>query len=165
MARDRACRNLVERSGVIGNDGEIETVDGMCDAVLYHPAGDGRWAAILFWPDVLGLRPLFHDMGRRLASRGYVVLVHNPFYRWSRAPIVEGAVNLNDLDVRAKVFAFGKLFTVNGIDRNSHSFMAYLDSQPQTNTTVKAGVLGYCMGGRFAFLSAAAVPDRIGAVS
>lgn len=153
------------RSMAVETDVEVETVDGVCDAVLFSPIATGSWPAVLIWSDVLGLRPVFRDMGRRLASRGYVVLVPNPFYRWSRAPVVEGAINLNDLEVRGKMFALAALFTNDGIDRDSRSFFTFLDSQPQTDTARKAGVHGYCMGGQFAFRSAAAVPARIGAVA
>ena len=48
------------------------------------------------WPDILGLRPVFRDMGRRLAASGYTVLVPNPFYRTRRAPIVTGPFDFND---------------------------------------------------------------------
>ena len=36
---------------------------------------------VLVWPDILGLRPAFRRMGKRLAESGYAVLVVNPFYR------------------------------------------------------------------------------------
>jgi carboxymethylenebutenolidase len=116
------------------------------------------------WTDVVGLRPVFREMGRRLAALGYVVLVPNPFYRWTRAPVVEGATNLNDPEVRTKILGLAKLFTPDLIDRDSRSFFAFLDARPEVDKTKKAGVHGYCMGGQFAFRSAASVPDRIGAV-
>jgi carboxymethylenebutenolidase len=52
-----------------------------------------------------------------------------------------------------------------GIDNDSRAFLKFLDAQPQTNRRVKAGVQGYCMGGPLSFRTAAAVPDRIGAVA
>jgi len=42
--------------------------------------------------------------------------------------------------------------------------LAFLDTQPQVDKTKKAGVQGYCMGGPLSFRTAAAVPNRIGAV-
>ncbi len=152
------------QSRVVETDVEVKTDDGTCDAVLYHPAGEGVWPAILMWTDVVGLRPAFRDMGENLASQGYVVLVPNPFYRWSRAPVVPGATGLADPDVRAKLFALAKQFTIDGVQRDSEAFVAFLDTQPQTDKTKRAGVHGYCMGGQFAFRTVAAVPVRIGAV-
>ena len=51
-----------------------------CDAYFVHPSS-GAHAAVLVWPDILGLRPAFRQMGKRLAESGYSVLVVNPFYR------------------------------------------------------------------------------------
>ena len=74
----------------------VPTPDGSADAALFHPAGSGSWPAVLMWPDILGLRPVFREMGRRLAAEGYTVLVPNPFYRTKRAPIVTGSFDFND---------------------------------------------------------------------
>src|SRR3954452_8764623 len=81
---------------VVEKDVIVPTPDGHADAALFHPAGSGSWPAVLMWPDILGLRPVFREMGRRLAAEGYVVLVPNPFYRTKRAPIVTGAFDFND---------------------------------------------------------------------
>ena len=78
-------------ANVIETDVMVPTPDGSADAALFHPAGSGSWPAVLMWPDILGLRPVFREMGRRLAAEGHVVLVPNPFYRTKRAPIVTGA--------------------------------------------------------------------------
>ena len=62
------------QSNVVEKDVAVKTADGTCDAVLFHPAGKGSWPAVLVWPDIMGLRPAFRDIGRRLAGQGYVVL-------------------------------------------------------------------------------------------
>jgi len=54
--------------------------------------------------------------------------------------------------------------TDEGIDHDAQAYLAFLDSQPQTNKNRKAGVQGYCMGGALSFRTAAAVPGRIAAV-
>ena len=43
---------------------------------------------MIVWPDILGLRPAFRQMGKRLAESSYAVLVVNPFYRQKEAPVV-----------------------------------------------------------------------------
>jgi carboxymethylenebutenolidase len=116
------------------------------------------------WPDILGLRPVFREMGKRLASQGYVVLVPNPFYRSKRAPVVEGAFDFSKPEDRAKVMALRQAMTNEGIDKDAIAYLAFLDAQPQTNRKKKAGVQGYCMGGPLSFRTAAAVSNRIGAV-
>src|ERR1051325_5979701 len=76
------------QASVVEKDVDIKTPDGTADAALFYPQGKGKWPAVLIWTDIGGLRPVFRDMGRRLAAQGYVVLVPNPFYRKGRAPAV-----------------------------------------------------------------------------
>ena len=90
-------------ANVIETDVMVPTPDGSADAALFHPAGAGSWPAVLMWPDILGLRPVFREMGRRLAAEGYVVLVPNPFYRVKRAPVVTGPFDFNKPEDRAKL--------------------------------------------------------------
>jgi len=150
---------------VVEKDVTIRTPDGSADAALFHPAGKGPWPAVLVWPDIMGLRPVFRDMGRRLAADGYVVLVPNPFYRSKRAPVVDGAFDFGDAKARQILFGYRQAISDAGIDKDAAAFLAFLDAQPQTAKGKKAGVQGYCMGGPFAFRTAAAVPNRIGAVA
>ena len=66
-----------EAADVKGQDVDIHTPDGTCDAYFAHPSS-GRHPAVLVWPDIFGLRPAFKQMGRRLAASGYAVLTINP---------------------------------------------------------------------------------------
>jgi carboxymethylenebutenolidase len=150
---------------VTEKDVSVPTADGHADAALFYPAARGRWPAVLMWPDVLGLRPVFREMGQRLAAQGYVVLVPNPYYRAKKAPVVEGAFDFNNKDDMARIMAFRKGFTDAMADRDSAAFVTFLDAQPQTDKRRKAGVLGFCMSGPISFRTAAARPDRIGAVA
>src|SRR5205085_11094430 len=77
---------------VTETDVMVPTADGTADAALFHPTGAGSWPAVLMWPDILGLRPVFRDMGRRLAPSGYTVRLPNPFSRGKRAPAVTGSL-------------------------------------------------------------------------
>jgi len=149
---------------VIEKDVTISTGDGTSDAALFYPAGKGSWPAVLVWPDIMGLRPVFRDMGKRLAAMGYVVLVPNPFYRSAKAPVVDGTFDFNNAEARQKLFGYRGAMTDAGIDKDAAAYLAFLDAQPQTNKKKKAGVQGYCMGGPLSFRTAAAVSNRIGAV-
>jgi len=143
----------------------VPTPDGSADAALFHPAGKGSWPAVLMWPDILGLRPVFRDMGRRLAGAGYAVLVPNPFYRTRRAPIVTGPFDFNDPKQLQPVLALKTTLTDAAVDRDAAAFISFLDKQKQVNTRKAAGVQGYCFSGPFAFRSAAVRSDRIRVVA
>ncbi|CAN5218143.1 dienelactone hydrolase family protein [soil metagenome] len=149
-------------AAVVETDVEVKTPDGVADSVLFHPPGKGRWPAVLIWTDIMGLRPVFRDMGRRLAAQGYVVLVPNPFYRSKRAPVVDATFDFSKPDDRAKVMPLAMVLNADTAKSDATAFIAFLDAQPQTNTKARAGVQGYCMGGPLTFRSAAAVPARFG---
>jgi carboxymethylenebutenolidase len=151
--------------GVEEHDVEVKTPDGMADAALFYPKSQGRWPAVLIWPDIMGLRPVFRDMGRRMAAQGYVVLAPNPFYRSRRAPVIDGPVDFNNPEQRKLLFGFRSAMTDQGVDEDATAYLAFLDAQPQTDRAREAGVQGYCMGGALAFRTAAAVPQRIAAVA
>ena len=84
---------------------DITTPDGVADSFFVRPS-TGQHPAVLIWTDILGLRPAFEMMARRLAQSGYSVLVPNPFYRSARAPVVEPGASFQDPVVRERVFVF-----------------------------------------------------------
>ena len=150
---------------LVETDVAVKTADGSADAVLFRPAGRGSWPAVLLWPDILGLRPVFREMGRRLAARGYVVLVPNPFYRTRRAPIVTGPFDFGDKVAMGKLLALKATLTDARIDSDTSAFLHFLDAQRQVDRRKGAGVQGYCFSGPFAFRAPALRPDRIRAVA
>ncbi len=150
---------------VVEKDVEIKTPDGVADAALYYPEGKGSWPAVVVWPDVVSLRPAFREMGRRLASSGYVVLVPNLYYRVKKAPVVESGFNFASPEDRAKIMPMRATVTPEGTDRDATAYIAFLDALPQTNKKKKVGVQGYCMGGPLAFRTAGISPSRVAAVA
>lgn len=150
---------------VTEQDVEVKTADGVADAALFHPDGKGTWPAVLIWTDIAGLRPVFREMGRRLAAQGYVVLVPNPFYRSVKGVVATPGFDFAKPEDRARVMGYRQAMTNAGVDNDAKAFLAFLDAQPQTNKAKKAGVQGYCMGGPLSFRTAAAVPNRVGAVA
>ena len=123
----------VAQSNVVEKDVQVKTADGTCDAALFHPTGQGSWAAVLIWPDIMGLRPAFRDMGRRLAAQGYVVLVPNPFYRSAHAPVIGESFDFNNQEQRNRLFGYRAAMSDAGLDNDAEGYLAFLDAQPQTN--------------------------------
>lgn len=147
---------------VTESDVEIATPDGVADAYFVYPAA-GAHAAVLVWPDILGLRPAFRQMGKRLAESGYAVLVVNPFYRSQKAPVVPAGASFADEATRNIVFPLYKTLDATTHVTDAKAFVAWLDRQPAVDTSRKIGTTGYCMGGPMVMRTAAALPDRIGA--
>lgn len=150
-------------TGVTESTVTIKTADGMCEASLSRPQGKGRWPCVVMWPDAFGLRPVFREMGKRLAGEGYVVLVPNQYYRSQPAQPEGVSINFGNPDDMKKFGALRAPLTPDAVARDGATFIGYLDKQPFTKTAAKAGVVGYCMGGPMTLQTAAAVPSRVGA--
>jgi len=141
-------------------DVTVTTPDGSADCYFVHPAS-GTAPGVLVWPDIFGLRPAFRTMGKRLAESGYSVLVVNPFYRVKKAPTAAAgyATPIPDLMPLARALTETTQMT------DAKAFIGWLDQQASVAKNRKVGTQGYCMGGPIAFRTAAAVPDRVGAVA
>jgi carboxymethylenebutenolidase len=147
-------------AAVTESDVEVKTPDGTADCYFVHPSS-GTAPGVLFWPDIFGLRPAVKQMGKRLAESGYAVLVVNPFYRAKKAPTAEkgGATPLADVMPLAQGLNEGTHMT------DAKAFIGWLDQQAAVAKNRKMGTQGYCMGGPMAFRTAAAMPERVGAVA
>src|SRR5262245_47326329 len=140
----------------------ITTPDGVMDAHFVAPA-QGAHPAVLVWPDIMGLRPAFRQMGKRLAESGYAVLVVNPFYRVKKAPTAPERPDFNDPATRTALFGLASGLTQETAFTDAKAFISYLDAQPAVDRKRKVGTTGYCMGGPLTMRTAAAVPERVGA--
>jgi carboxymethylenebutenolidase len=150
---------VANAAAVTESDVNITTPDGTADCYFVHPAS-GAAPGVLMWPDIFGLRPAFRQMAKRLAESGYAVLVVNPFYRVKKAPTApNGAATPID---QVRSLAGGLNETTHMTD--AKAFIGWLDTQSAVAKNRKMGTQGYCMGGPMAFRTAAAMPDRMGAV-
>ncbi len=151
---------VANAAAVTESDVSVKTPDGTADCYFVHPSS-GAAPGVLMWPDIFGLRPAFRQMGKRLAESGYAVLVVNPFYRTMKAPTAEkgAATPIPQLMSLAQSLNETTHMT------DAKAFVGWLDQQGAVAKNRKVGTQGYCMGGPMAFRTAAAMPDRIGAVA
>ena len=145
---------------VTESDVTVKTPDGTADCYFVHPAS-GTAPGVLLWPDIFGLRPAMRTMGKRLAESGYSVLVVNPFYRVKKAPTADkgSTTPIQELMPLARALTETTHMT------DAKAFIGWLDQQASVAKNRKIGTQGYCMGGPIAFRTAAAMPDRVGAVA
>src|SRR6185436_19850 len=151
---------VVNAVAVTESEVMVKTPDGTADCYFVHPAS-GAAAGVLVWPDIFGLRPAFRQMGKRLAESGYSVLMVNPFYRVKKAPTAEkgAATPIQELMPLARALTETTQMT------DAKAFVGWLDQHSSVAKNRKVGTQGYCMGGPIAFRTAAAMPDRVGAVA
>jgi carboxymethylenebutenolidase len=145
------------------SDVEIRTKDGVCDAFVAYPDGNGPFPALLFYMDGFGVRPQLREMAQRMAKLGYFVLLPNLFYRVRRAPVIDVHFPLSKEDMPAAVEKLRALFTTFDPElamRDANAFLDFLAKQKEVRSG-PIGITGYCMGGRLSILTATRFPDRV----
>jgi carboxymethylenebutenolidase len=140
------------------------TPDGTMDAFFVEPMTTPVPAVIL-WPDIAGLRETKRDMARRLAGRGYAVLVLNPYYRDVAGEQFADFAAFAGSGGFQKVGPWRGKLTAEAIMRDARAAIAWLDAQPSVDKSRGIGVQGYCMGGPLTMWTAAAVPSRVRAAA
>ena len=141
-------------------DTHIETTEGSMGTFIVRPDGAEPHPVVLFLMDAPGKRPLLHDMARRIASKGYYVMLPNLYYR---------ATPAFELDFQSKE-SFDRMVELMSsvgnrmIGRDAQKLIAHADADEIADAT-RVGVVGYCMSGPFAVWTAAEFPDVVKAAA
>ncbi len=143
---------------------EIQTADGTCPASLSIPAGNGPWPAVIMYPDAAGMRDVAREMGERLSSLGYVVLVPDFYYRNGHYDPIDMRTAFSTPSTAEKVMGMMQGYTVEMVVRDANTFVDYLESLPETKQG-RIGTTGYCFGGRLSLITAANLGGRIAAAA
>ena len=139
---------------------EIRTNDGTCPSYVYRPTGTGPWPAVLVFMDGVGIRPAMLEVGERLATHGYFVLLPDLFYRAGPYEPIDPVAVFRDPELRkAMREKFGDA-TPARVMSDARSFLDYLAVTPDVRPGPVAAV-GYCMGGMMCLTAAGTYPDRI----
>jgi len=140
---------------------DIRTRDGVCPSYVAHPAGAGPWPAVLVFMDGLGIRPAMLELGDRLASQGYFVLLPDLFYRSGPYAPMDPHTVLSNPDQRKVLVE--KYFTPASpanVMSDTGAFLEYLGTQAEVRPG-GIGTTGYCRGGLMSLLAAGTYPERI----
>src|SRR4029077_5963474 len=109
----------------------IRTEDGICPAHIFRPDEKGQPPAVIFYMDGIGIRPALFQMGERLASAGYHVLLPDLFYRAGPYEPMDAKTLFTDPTKRAELFSrFMSGATVANLMRDTRAFLAHLTSRP-----------------------------------
>lgn len=115
---------------------------------------DERVPGIILIHDVFGLTEHYRDIARRLAEEGFFALAIDLYSR-------EGAPHLPDAAAALQwVRQVNDQRVLADIDGAVHLLRTRLDVRARS-----IGITGFCMGGRYAFMAACAVPDIAACVS
>jgi len=127
----------VEHVAITGSDGT------RIDAIHARPDGMPT-SGLVVHPDIMGVRPLFDDLCRRLATHGFAVCAPEPF---ARAPV----------DVRSATEPGARMAYVAQLDDDLQigDLEAAADWLVVHDDVHEVAVLGFCMGGMQALKAAA----------
>ena len=143
----------------------IKTADGTCPASFFKPVGTGPWPGVIVFMDGPGIRPALFDLGERLSSSGYCVLLPDLFYRGGSYPPNNVAALFGDPEKRkAWMERYQSTATYPKVMSDMPAFLAFLDSQKEVKRG-KIGTTGYCMGGGMSLTAAGTYPDRVAAAA
>jgi carboxymethylenebutenolidase len=142
----------------------IKTADGECPAYELKPAGTGPWPAVLVFMDGVGIRPAMVELGERLATYGYFVLLPDLFYRSGPYEPMEHSIFSDPVKRKALMEKFFAHATPANIMSDTRAFLDHLAAHPDVKPG-PIGTTGYCMGGLMSLTAAGTYPDRIAATA
>ena len=146
---------------VIEYETDLPTADGMMNTFVTRPDEGGPFPVVFFLMDAPGKREELHDMARRLATTGYVVLLPNLYYRTVREFNVFA---YDGPDPRARMFELMNGLTDRMVISDAAALFAHADALDDADTS-RVGCVGYCMSGPFSLALAGGYPDRINAAA
>ena len=126
----------VERISLRGDDGSV------IPAIHARPAGMPR-AGIVVHPDIMGIRPLFDDLCRRLATHGLAVCSPEPFAR----ALASGATLGDPTERMGRVKDLDDSAQLDDLARAADQLVV-------DDGVSEVSVLGFCMGGMYALEAA-----------
>ncbi len=118
-------------------------------AYLARPAQGGRHPAVIVWMEIFGVNAHIRDVTERVAREGYVALAPNFFHR--TAPDIE--LGYDNAGLGAGMTELQKLHADQMI-ADARAALAWLRGRDDVRED-RVGVMGFCIGGHMAYLTAA----------
>ncbi|HLF77005.1 MAG TPA: dienelactone hydrolase family protein [Dehalococcoidia bacterium] len=125
------------------------------DAYYVQPAGAGPFPGVVVVQHIFGVDEWIKEVCRKLAHHGYAALAPNLYARIGSL----GAGPVEDLAARLRSLGGLNDNTVAGDMQGAVDHL-----RAQSSNSGKIGIIGFCMGGRFAYLAACKVNNLDAAV-
>jgi carboxymethylenebutenolidase len=131
---------LAESVNVHGHQGDL------IDAYLSRPMGSGPYPGVVVIHHMPGWDEATKEITRKFAYHGYVAISPNLHFREGKATPEENSASIRDSGGMPDERTMGDV----------RGAIAYLRTLPYLNG--KVGIIGYCSGGRQAYLAACTLP-------
>lgn len=139
---------------------DIATADGAMGTFVTRPDDDGPHPVVFFYMDAPGKREELHDMARRIATTGYVVVLPNLYYRSTDQFELDFETGSNRDQMAELMMGIGNAMVV----RDTAAMIDFVEAEPAADAS-RIGCVGYCMSGPFSLAVAAAYPERVKAAA
>lgn len=138
---------------------EVATPEGRMPTFVVSPEIRAAKAVVVMLMDGRGWREPMFDQARRLASVGYYVMLPNLFYRHAgKGPIVD----VTDMDWMTEL---NGAITPPRATSDVAACLDFAETDPTAPKGGKAGVMGFCMGGRLSITVSQGLGGRIAAAA
>jgi carboxymethylenebutenolidase len=145
---------------------ETKQDGGVLDGLLFVPEPEGAhargpWPLIVMYMDAFGLRPALSAMARRLTARGYTVIQPNLYWRAGTYEPFDAATAFRDPAERERLMRLMHGVRPEQVMTDTRSLVDIVAVDDARVRTDRFGVVGYCMGGRIAFIAAEQQWERV----
>ena len=131
---------IAETVGIKGYNGDL------IDGYVARPLGEGPFPGVVVIHHMPGWDEWSMEVTRRLAYHGYAAICPNLHHRVGPGPLPEVVQRVRDAGGINDAYVIGDL----------QASLDYLRASPICNG--KVGVIGFCSGGRIAYMAAAKMP-------
>jgi len=140
---------VAEVIGVPGHNGDI------IEAYYARPVVDEPIPSVVVLHHAPGWDPWCKEAMRKLAANGYAAIGPHLYHR-------HGPGRWDDVAAAARGKGFGAAMPDQQVMADIEGCLAFLRAQPYVNG--KVGIIGFCSGGRQAYMAACAIPSLNAAV-
>ncbi|MEZ4442214.1 MAG: dienelactone hydrolase family protein [Polyangiaceae bacterium] len=147
-------------------DLRVTTPDGEAVGKLLLPdeAHDGGFPLDVLFVDAGGLRPAKYEMAGHLTRAGHAVLIPDPYWRQAPFEPFDTMTVFSDPPERARLMTMINTMKTAEWIADTEALIGAIDD-PRVDRDGPLALVGYCMGGRAAFIAAATLGERVAAVS
>ena len=142
---------------------EVTTADGVVDGRLFAAGGEPRPLVVSFM-DAGGLRPAMSTMARPLVDAGYAVLQPNLYWRHGDYAPFDTSTVFGDPDERERLMAMVRSVAPDQAMADTAALLDAVAGDPRVRAG-RVACVGYCLGGRMAFIAATRLGDRVAAAA
>ncbi len=139
---------------------EIKTADGLADGIIFRAEDERRHPGVIHLTDIGGIRQSHRDMAKRLAEKGYTVMLPNVFYRTGRPPLFDFTPAMGDERTMKRFGELAAPMTPDAMERDAAAYVDFIATHESVGAGMM-GVVGYCFTGAMAMRTAAVRPNKI----